>query len=88
MVSELVTNVFLHARTDCLIHAEFDHSTLAVSVSDEDNQELTLPSPTNTVEGGRGLAIVAGLADSWGIQHNDGAKSVWFQLSSTHLPDV
>ena len=83
MITELVTNVFLHARTDCLIHAAFDPPTLAVSVSDEDGQEFSPPSPSNTAEEGRGLAIVAGLADTWGIQHGDGAKSVWFRLSST-----
>src|ERR1051325_6042900 len=70
LVTELVTNVFLHARTDCLIHAEFDRSVLAVTVSDGDERALwTRPSsPTSpTAESGRGLAILEAVADAWGI---------------------
>ena len=87
MITELVTNVFLHARTDCVIHAAFNPPTLAVSVSDEDGQELSRRGePSSTAEDGRGLAIVAALADAWGIQHADGTKSVWFHLSNTEQP--
>ncbi|MGH3507824.1 MAG: ATP-binding protein [Nocardioidaceae bacterium] len=82
MVTELVTNVFLHARTDCLIHAAFDHPVLSVTVTDGDNRQLTAQPPSDTAEEGRGLAIVAALADTWGVQHGDGAKSVWFRLSN------
>jgi anti-sigma regulatory factor (Ser/Thr protein kinase) len=82
LVTELVTNVFLHARTDCLVHAEFDHPVLKVTVTDEDNQELEPQPPSDTAEEGRGLAIVAALADTWGIRRSDGAKSVWFRLGS------
>ena len=86
MITELVTNVFLHARTDCLIHAAFDRPTLAVSVSDEDGQELSLRGASSSAEDGRGLAIVAALADAWGIQHADGTKCVWFHLTNTEQP--
>lgn len=82
LVSELVTNVFLHARTACLIQAGFDPPILTVTVSDEDEAEFSLPPPSDTAEGGRGLAIVAALADTWGIRHSDSAKSVWFHLTS------
>lgn len=89
IVSELVTNVFLHARTDCLIHAAFDHPTLTVTVTDGDDQELSAQPPSTTVaEDGRGLSIVAALADVWGIQHSDGTKTVWFRLSDTEQPEA
>lgn len=86
MISEVVTNVFLHARTDCLIHADFDPPILAVTVTDEDDQELSPQPPSDTGEGGRGLAIVAELAESWGVHHSDGTKSVWFHLDNTRQP--
>lgn len=86
MVTELVTNVFLHARTDCLVHAVFDHPTLTVTVTDQDVRELSPQSPSTTTEEGRGLAIVAALADAWGIKHADGAKSIWFHLSNVDRP--
>lgn len=88
MVTELVTNVFLHARTDCLVHAAFDHSILTVTVTDGDSQEVSAQPPSDTAEEGRGLAIVAALADTWGIDHSDGAKSVWFRLSSAKEPHI
>lgn len=91
LVSELVTNVFLHARTECLIHAVFDHPLLAVTVTDRDDHGLALHSPNiseEPAEHGRGLAIVAELADTWGIQRNDGAKSVWFHLHMTDQPSM
>jgi anti-sigma regulatory factor (Ser/Thr protein kinase) len=84
LLTELVTNVFLHARTDCLIDAVFNYPVLAVTVSDGGDQELMVRLPSDTAEEGRGLAIVEALADSWGIQHVDGTKSVWFQLSSAN----
>ena len=81
MTSELVTNVFLHARTDCLVHAVFAPPTLTVTVTDG-SQQVLAPNPASvTAEEGRGLAIVAELADTWGVEHNDGTKSVWFDLS-------
>jgi anti-sigma regulatory factor (Ser/Thr protein kinase) len=81
LISELVTNVFLHARTDCLVRAAFDAPTLTVSITDEGDGDLTPLPRSDTAEQGRGLAIVAELADAWGIEHGDGAKSVWFHLS-------
>jgi anti-sigma regulatory factor (Ser/Thr protein kinase) len=80
LISELVTNVFLHARTDCLIHAGFDHCVLAVTVTDNNHHELRIHPASTTAEDGRGLAILEAVADAWGIHHTDGAKSVWFHL--------
>jgi anti-sigma regulatory factor (Ser/Thr protein kinase) len=86
ITTELVTNVFLHARTDCLIHAAFVHPTLTVTVTDQDNRELSVQPPSDTAEDGRGLAIVAGVADAWGVKQADGAKTVWFHLSNANQP--
>jgi hypothetical protein len=95
LVTELVTNVFLHARTDCLIQAEFDRPVLAVTVTDWGAHDLSMSiRPTSTTaEGGRGLAILEAVADDWGIQkadgaeHPDHAKSVWFRLADRPPPE-
>jgi anti-sigma regulatory factor (Ser/Thr protein kinase) len=81
LVSELVTNVFLHARTDCLVHASFHRSVLAVTVTDGGGHELVVQPPSTSAEGGRGLAILEAVADDWGIDHSEGTNSVWFRLS-------
>ena len=88
IVSELVTNVFLHARTRCQVSAGYDYPVLAVTVTDEDGEHvLSLQQVTDDEVSGRGLAIIAELADAWGVQHSDGTKSVWFRLDSTHPHD-
>jgi anti-sigma regulatory factor (Ser/Thr protein kinase) len=82
MTSELVTNVFLHARTDCRVEARYEAPTFSVTVTDGAIEELS-PQPASVVaEEGRGLAIVEALADKWGVERNDGTKSVWFDISS------
>lgn len=86
LITELVTNVFLHARTDCLIHAGFDHAVLEVVVTDQDAHEPIIHPTSTSAENGRGLAILAAIADAWGVQKQDGsAKSVWFHLTD-HPP--
>lgn len=88
-VSELVTNVVLHARTDLLVRMERTTDRLLVSVKDEelspvaswwhetDDEELAAGA-------GYGLAIVRSLATWVGVQsHPAGGKVVWagFSLS-------
>jgi anti-sigma regulatory factor (Ser/Thr protein kinase) len=86
LITELVTNVFLHARTDCLIEAEFDRSVLVVTVTDWDSHDLSVRPTSATAESGRGLAILEAVADDWGTRkadgtaHPDHGKSVWFRL--------
>src|SRR4051812_13592817 len=91
-VTELVTNVFLHARTHCLIHAEFERAVLTVTVTDWGVADLSTHRATSTTaEGGRGLAIVEAVADAWGIRRADGTtrshhgKTVWFRLQDVPL---
>jgi len=84
MVTELVTNVYLHAGTDCLIQAAYAQPTLSVAVSDEDATEVSPGTPSDTSESGRGLAIIAALADAWGSKRNGETKQVWFDLSATN----
>jgi anti-sigma regulatory factor (Ser/Thr protein kinase) len=84
MVTELVTNVYLHAGTDCLIEAAYAQPTLSVAVTDEDDSEVSPGAASKTAENGRGLAVVAALADAWGTCLNGGTKQVWFDLTTTN----
>lgn len=92
LITELVTNVVLHARTDCLIQAALDRSTLTVTVTDWDAHDLSIRPRSATAEGGRGLGILEAVADAWGVRaadgdsHADGAKSVWFHLEDKSHP--
>ena len=80
LVSELTTNAVLHAGTDCVIEAGYEDQVLVVSVSDEQPGELTFDGPNFDAERGRGLPIVDGLANAWGVVPTTTGKSVWFAL--------
>jgi anti-sigma regulatory factor (Ser/Thr protein kinase) len=89
--SELVTNAVLHASSATEVSMAVVDGALEVSVSDSEPQVATLllrPRPgrvsradRQTIrEGGRGLYVVAALADSWGASLTDDGKRVWFRL--------
>ena len=80
LVSELVTNAVIHGRTRATLTAERPGGCLRVSVHD-DNPDLPNPkSPTFEAESGRGIKIVATVADRWGADHEPFGKAVWFEL--------
>ena len=88
LVSELVTNVFRHAHTDCLITAELGDHFLRVEVADEDARDIRPITKADGSERGRGLHIVAALATTWGVQYQPAGKTIWFTLASTACPDA
>jgi anti-sigma regulatory factor (Ser/Thr protein kinase) len=81
MISELVTNAVRHAHSRLRVMASIADQTLRVEVSDDDPTLPMVPSdPEHHDTSGRGLLIVDGLADHWGITPNTGGKVVWFEL--------
>ncbi|MEV5489783.1 SpoIIE family protein phosphatase [Streptomyces bobili] len=90
VVSELVTNAVVHAGTDvglvCRLEAEPETDTCAVVVEVTDRHPSRAPrdgspdTPYETPEYGRGLRLVATLADAWGVTYRRGAKTVWARL--------
>jgi anti-sigma regulatory factor (Ser/Thr protein kinase) len=83
MVSELVTNAFLHAQTDCLVKAELVDHVIYIEVTDEDQADVRPVSQADGSECGRGLHIVAALATNWGIDYQPTGKTIWFTLAAT-----
>ena len=89
LVSELVTNVARHTNagscTICLgAHGAGSPLPVIIEVTDPaDAASVVLGPPVDDrQESGRGLRIVAALADDWGVRRADGEKSVWFRLGS------
>jgi anti-sigma regulatory factor (Ser/Thr protein kinase) len=96
VASELVTNAVLHARTDLELSYDAEEGRVEVGVRDHDARPLrpTLPpSPVTSSEtswpvlalGGRGLAIVAAMADEWGVTETQDGKQVWARWSASSL---
>ncbi|MGW0628525.1 SpoIIE family protein phosphatase [Streptomyces sp. NPDC002758] len=85
-VSELVTNAVVHAGTDIELVCRVDPDTGALSVEVTDHHPSRAPrdnaveSPYETPEFGRGLRLVATLAEAWGVTYSIGTKTVWARL--------
>jgi anti-sigma regulatory factor (Ser/Thr protein kinase) len=80
LVTELVTNVVLHARTGFDLSMELDGDRLRLEVRDA---SPLLPRPrrfSRESTTGRGMRLVETLAQSWGVQRRDGGKTVWLEL--------
>jgi anti-sigma regulatory factor (Ser/Thr protein kinase) len=84
--SELVTNAVVHAHTAVeLCAARDDDGGFRVDVFDRGPVAHVAPRRRDAdpaAENGRGLAIVASLASSWGVDEAGNGKSVWFTLST------
>ena len=82
LTSELVTNAILHARTPVQVGVFIDRVKAMVCVGDclGETSTLTPQPPSDDRPGGRGLALVADLAQSWGTTRYVGGKTVWFVL--------
>jgi anti-sigma regulatory factor (Ser/Thr protein kinase) len=84
LTSELVTNAVLHARTPVQVGVLVDNEQVLICVGDrlEASAELVPSGHSRTRPGGRGLALVADLASTWGTQSYSGGKTVWFVLAA------
>ena len=83
-VSELVANAVRHARTPVELTLELNGG-LRIAVHDQ-QPELLRPNPGPQVdvyaENGRGLQLVAAIAQDWGISTRDDGKVIWFALNA------
>lgn len=83
MVSELVSNVILHSQGSFTVSVEITIETIRIEVSDFGSGTPTLRSPSSSDPSGRGLQIVAQLADDWGIISNTDGNTVWVVVEPT-----
>jgi anti-sigma regulatory factor (Ser/Thr protein kinase) len=76
LASELVTNAVLHARTTVELVLTQAQEMVRLEVHDR-RASLESGSP---VERGRGLQLVEGLAQRWGIVDDGSGKVVWLEI--------
>ena len=78
VVSELATNVVLHANTPFTVTLARRDSWLVLEVRDHVAGRVAVPPPSDGVElHGRGLEIVQALSQAWGVWPRRDGKSVW-----------
>lgn len=80
VASELATNAVLHARTDFTVRLTWHAGALRVSVRDENQAMPIAENPSPTTVTGRGLLLIDAISRRWGIEVENGGKSVWAEL--------
>ncbi|MFI1957135.1 SpoIIE family protein phosphatase [Streptomyces althioticus] len=87
VASELVTNAVVHAGTEVHLTCRLEEDTGALVVEVADRHPSRAPrddaaeAPAFDIpEYGRGLRLVAALAESWGVTYRAGSKTVWARL--------
>ena len=85
LVSELVTNVVLHAGTSARLVLRRVGGGVRAEVHDGDPSLPMMKSYGTEATTGRGLTLVEMLAASWGSERQDSGKVVWFELGEDEL---
>ncbi|GHE04809.1 ATP-binding SpoIIE family protein phosphatase [Streptomyces alanosinicus] len=81
MVSELVTNAIRYGRPPIQLRLIHQDSTLICEVYDSSGTSPHMRRARIFDEGGRGLLLVAQLAERWGTRHDRVGKTVWAEQS-------
>lgn len=80
VVSEIVTNAILHARTPFVVTVSPHPTAIRVEVTDGSSSFPARRTYDPTEPTGRGLAIVDAMSDRWGVAAAPAGKTVWFEL--------
>jgi anti-sigma regulatory factor (Ser/Thr protein kinase) len=82
LVAELVANVVDHVGGDVLtLQLELAGAWLQIAVVDGSAIRPLVRELSHERQRGRGMRLVAEIADRWGADEHDGGKRVWFELS-------
>ncbi|MFF5226095.1 ATP-binding protein [Dactylosporangium sp. NPDC000521] len=78
-VTELVTNAVRYGGGRVVLALEADEGHVTISVADGSAVVPRLPTNADTIDrdSGRGIAIIAALAERWGVEDHEGGKRVW-----------
>ena len=84
LVSELVSNVLRHARTEVLamVLCLEPEGVLLIEVHDADTCEPRPRVPGGLDESGFGFVLVEALAGKWGVRQTATGKAVWVELDA------
>ncbi|MEU5594410.1 ATP-binding protein [Streptomyces sp. NPDC020298] len=91
LVSELVTNAVVHTGCPAVLRlflpgAAADPATVRLEVADTSTRAPVPRCANDDATGGRGLALVDGLADRWGWSTEGAGKRIWCELDRCEEP--
>ncbi|MFE4060374.1 ATP-binding protein [Streptomyces sp. NPDC059096] len=92
VASELVTNAVRHCRVsfaevEVTLHVDWGDLVLEVCDPDRDRLPQLRERCSEDEEGGRGLLLVAALADGWGCRELAYGKCVWARFTLNGRPE-
>lgn len=89
VVSELVTNAVVNARSQATVRLRLRPDHLLVEVEDEDSRLPVLQQHNEwDALGGRGLILVDAMAARWGSRPGPFGKLVWAELTLAPDPSL
>jgi CheY-like chemotaxis protein len=80
LVSELVTNAVVHARSDVELTISLRDDRVRVEVIDSTDVHVQRRDAAGESQSGRGMALIEALALAWGIDTLVAGKAVWFEV--------
>lgn len=85
LTTELVSNAIRHTRDELVLTVRLAGNRLRVGVSDSSHRRPQLVQVGRRDTSGRGLHLVAVLADEWGVDPDERGlgKTVWFELETS-----
>ncbi len=86
LVTELVTNALLHARSGPEVTARLDGGRLRVEVTDDSPTPPVRHRRSPRTGTGLGMILVDELASAWGAEPAGTGKVVWFELEAGSDP--
>jgi anti-sigma regulatory factor (Ser/Thr protein kinase) len=82
VISELATNAVIHAQTPFTVTVQATNHTVRIEVEDFSTALPTISPLSANAPSARGMALVAGLANRWGVDSAQHGKTVWAELGS------
>jgi anti-sigma regulatory factor (Ser/Thr protein kinase) len=80
VVSELVANAVVHARSEVTVRCRVS-GCVRLEITDTAADVVPVPQDAALDRlGGRGLQLVAGMSERWGVERAPGAKTVWCEM--------
>ena len=80
LTSEAVTNAVVHAGTPIDVVVTVDAAMARVEVHDRHPDLPVVRDPAGDAASGRGLRVIAAMAEAWGVQPSGDGTCLWFEL--------
>ena len=81
LVSELVTNAVVHARSEVDVSVQLLADRVRIEVGDQSPEGIRRRQSTAEGSSGRGISMVESLALAWGVITHRAGKTVWFEVA-------